>query len=249
MPCSLVRSEVVRDDLGDLEVPVVLDRDRRAVVGDALSRLRRRSCAARSSKTSVTAMRASRRRTGDSLASGAVGGSAHPPGRFVPMADRVLVVTAHPDDVDFGAAGTVAAWTDEGLDVVYCIVTDGEAGGSDRVDEPCRHGRRSAARSRPLQRRCSASPSCTSSVILTAGCSRRSSSAVTSPCHPCGAAATAAHPVASTQLPAHLREPSRSPRLRRGARCAPCTPTRATRSRFPTLSARGSSRGRCPRSG
>jgi LmbE family N-acetylglucosaminyl deacetylase len=45
---------------------------------------------------------------------------------------RILVVTAHPDDVDFGAAGTVASWTDAGLDVRYCIVTDGDAGGSDR---------------------------------------------------------------------------------------------------------------------
>jgi LmbE family N-acetylglucosaminyl deacetylase len=45
---------------------------------------------------------------------------------------RVLVVTAHPDDVDFGAAGTVAAFTSSGLDVTYCIVTSGEAGGSDR---------------------------------------------------------------------------------------------------------------------
>jgi LmbE family N-acetylglucosaminyl deacetylase len=44
---------------------------------------------------------------------------------------RVLVITAHPDDVDFGAAGTVAAWTDVGLDVTYCVVTDGDAGGSD----------------------------------------------------------------------------------------------------------------------
>ena len=35
------------------------------------------------------------------------------------MPDRVLAVMAHPDDVDFGAAGTVATWTDEGLDVVY----------------------------------------------------------------------------------------------------------------------------------
>jgi LmbE family N-acetylglucosaminyl deacetylase len=45
---------------------------------------------------------------------------------------RTLVVTAHPDDVDFGAAGTVATWTDAGDEVVYCLVTDGEAGGSDR---------------------------------------------------------------------------------------------------------------------
>ena len=46
--------------------------------------------------------------------------------------DRVLVVTAHPDDVDFGAAGTVAAFTSAGVTVAYCIVTDGDAGGSDR---------------------------------------------------------------------------------------------------------------------
>jgi LmbE family N-acetylglucosaminyl deacetylase len=48
------------------------------------------------------------------------------------MEERVLVVMAHPDDVDFGAAGTVATWTEQGIDVVYCILTDGEAGGSDR---------------------------------------------------------------------------------------------------------------------
>ena len=41
---------------------------------------------------------------------------------------RVLVVTAHPDDVDFGAAGTVATWTDAGIEVTYAIVTSGEAG-------------------------------------------------------------------------------------------------------------------------
>jgi LmbE family N-acetylglucosaminyl deacetylase len=44
---------------------------------------------------------------------------------------RVLVIVAHPDDVDFGAAGTVARWTDAGIEVIYCIVTDGDAGGSD----------------------------------------------------------------------------------------------------------------------
>jgi LmbE family N-acetylglucosaminyl deacetylase len=41
------------------------------------------------------------------------------------------VVTAHPDDVDFGAAGSVATWSAQGLDVAYCIVTDGDAGGFD----------------------------------------------------------------------------------------------------------------------
>jgi LmbE family N-acetylglucosaminyl deacetylase len=44
---------------------------------------------------------------------------------------RILVINAHPDDVDFGTAGTVARWTDAGLDVSYCVVTDGDAGGSD----------------------------------------------------------------------------------------------------------------------
>jgi LmbE family N-acetylglucosaminyl deacetylase len=44
----------------------------------------------------------------------------------------VLVVTAHPDDVDFGASGTVAAFTSAGIEVTYCIVTDGDAGGHDR---------------------------------------------------------------------------------------------------------------------
>jgi len=44
---------------------------------------------------------------------------------------RVLVVTAHPDDVDFGAGGTVATWTKAGVEVVYCVVTDGDAGGFD----------------------------------------------------------------------------------------------------------------------
>ena len=44
---------------------------------------------------------------------------------------KVLVITAHPDDVDFGAGGTVARLTDAGVEVVYCLVTDGDAGGSD----------------------------------------------------------------------------------------------------------------------
>lgn len=42
--------------------------------------------------------------------------------------DRALVVVAHPDDVEFGAAAAIARWTDQGKTVVYCMVTSGEAG-------------------------------------------------------------------------------------------------------------------------
>lgn len=45
--------------------------------------------------------------------------------------ERVLCFGAHPDDLDFGAAGTVAAWTAAGVHVEYCIMTDGDAGGFD----------------------------------------------------------------------------------------------------------------------
>lgn len=46
--------------------------------------------------------------------------------------ERILVVVAHPDDCDFGCAGTVARWTAAGIEVSYVICTDGQAGGSDR---------------------------------------------------------------------------------------------------------------------
>ena len=44
---------------------------------------------------------------------------------------RVLVVTAHPDDLDFGAGGSIAGWTDKGIEVSYCIMTNGDQGGED----------------------------------------------------------------------------------------------------------------------
>jgi LmbE family N-acetylglucosaminyl deacetylase len=52
-----------------------------------------------------------------------------------PLTDvhRVLCVAAHPDDLDFGAAGTIAGWVDEGLDVAYLLVTRGDAGGFDET--------------------------------------------------------------------------------------------------------------------
>ena len=47
---------------------------------------------------------------------------------------RALVVVAHPDDVDFGSAGTVAFLTNRGVDVAYCLVTSGDAGGDDSTE-------------------------------------------------------------------------------------------------------------------
>jgi LmbE family N-acetylglucosaminyl deacetylase len=47
--------------------------------------------------------------------------------------ERVLVVVAHPDDCDFGCAATTATFTAAGMSVSYCIVTNGDAGGSDRT--------------------------------------------------------------------------------------------------------------------
>jgi len=45
--------------------------------------------------------------------------------------ERVLVVVAHPDDVDFGTAGTMAALVSAGSNVSYCLVTSGDAGDDD----------------------------------------------------------------------------------------------------------------------
>jgi LmbE family N-acetylglucosaminyl deacetylase len=58
---------------------------------------------------------------------------------------RILSVAAHPDDLDFGCAGSTATWVQEGHEVVYCIVTDGQAGGFDNTisrDEMARIRRR-----------------------------------------------------------------------------------------------------------
>jgi len=44
---------------------------------------------------------------------------------------RVLAVAAHPDDLDFGSAGTVAGWTEAGLTVTYLLCTRGDQGGFD----------------------------------------------------------------------------------------------------------------------
>ncbi|MBI4944058.1 MAG: PIG-L family deacetylase, partial [Actinobacteria bacterium] len=53
----------------------------------------------------------------------------------MPLSDsdvsRILCVAAHPDDLDFGAAGTAAGWTSSGLTVTYLLCTRGDQGGFD----------------------------------------------------------------------------------------------------------------------
>ncbi|MEY3434354.1 MAG: hypothetical protein RL057_734 [Actinomycetota bacterium] len=38
---------------------------------------------------------------------------------------------AHPDDCDFGAGGTIAQWSAKGIQVSYCIITNGDQGGEE----------------------------------------------------------------------------------------------------------------------
>lgn len=52
--------------------------------------------------------------------------------------ERALVVVAHPDDVEFGAAAAIARWTGQGKTVVYCMVTSGEAGIDSLTPDECR---------------------------------------------------------------------------------------------------------------
>ena len=49
---------------------------------------------------------------------------------------QVMVVTPHPDDAEFGVAGTVARWTAEGKNVIYVVCTNGNKGTSDTNMKP-----------------------------------------------------------------------------------------------------------------
>ena len=49
----------------------------------------------------------------------------------LPAPESVLVVAAHPDDIEFGAGGTVARWIGEGARVDYLLFTRGDKGSKD----------------------------------------------------------------------------------------------------------------------
>jgi LmbE family N-acetylglucosaminyl deacetylase len=51
-------------------------------------------------------------------------------GKYVPK--KAMVIVAHPDDIEFGCAGTVARWVRDGAEVVYVLCTSGDVG----ISEP-----------------------------------------------------------------------------------------------------------------
>jgi len=44
---------------------------------------------------------------------------------------RAMFIYAHPDDIEFGVAGTAAKWAKNGSDVTYVVITDGNVGSHD----------------------------------------------------------------------------------------------------------------------
>src|SRR5438477_177006 len=50
--------------------------------------------------------------------------------------ERVLVIVAHPDDADFGVAGTMAKWTRAGTVGRMVCCTSGDAGADDAGTDP-----------------------------------------------------------------------------------------------------------------
>lgn len=50
--------------------------------------------------------------------------------------EKVLLISPHPDDVDFGCAGTIAKWTRMGMEVAYVICTSGDKGTDDSDMKP-----------------------------------------------------------------------------------------------------------------
>ncbi len=52
-----------------------------------------------------------------------------------------MAVAAHPDDLEFGAAGSVAKWVDEGWEAHYVIATSGQKGVQDVHADPHEFGR------------------------------------------------------------------------------------------------------------
>lgn len=49
---------------------------------------------------------------------------------------KILVILAHPDDPEFFCGASIARWTSAGHNVIYCLLTCGDKGTSDRSISP-----------------------------------------------------------------------------------------------------------------
>ena len=64
-----------------------------------------------------------------------------------------MVIVAHPDDAEFGAAGTIATWVREGWDAYYVICTDASGGGPDDATDVGPEARRKISETRKSEQR------------------------------------------------------------------------------------------------
>lgn len=64
-----------------------------------------------------------------------------------------MVFVAHPDDAEFGSAGTIAAWAREGWEVYQVIITDGGSGGPDHATDVGPEARRRVSETRKAEQR------------------------------------------------------------------------------------------------
>ena len=64
-----------------------------------------------------------------------------------------MVIMAHPDDAEFGCAGTVALWVREGWDVYYVVCTDGAGGGPDDATDVGLEAQRRVTETRKREQR------------------------------------------------------------------------------------------------
>lgn len=67
-----------------------------------------------------------------------------------------MVIVAHPDDAEFGCAGTVAAWAREGWDIYYVVCTDASAGGPDDDSDVGHEARKLVSETRKSEQRAAA---------------------------------------------------------------------------------------------
>ncbi|MDQ7024258.1 MAG: PIG-L deacetylase family protein [Anaerolineae bacterium] len=49
----------------------------------------------------------------------------------LPSPFKIVFIVAHHDDIEFGAAGSVACWVEQGADITYVVITDGGAGSNE----------------------------------------------------------------------------------------------------------------------